>query len=161
MGLSIKVPKLQSIENETQSSYIQAIKNNFAGHQMITILTPGSSQREDLYSAIKKLCCTDIGIPSQVVRCSSFSGNKSALVCQNILLQIVCKLGGQLWGVHIPYSSCMFIGLDTYHSPTQRERSVVGVVASLNTQATLWYSKVYFQNKKKFPIRFKLRYRRL
>ena len=68
MGLSIKVPKLQSIENETQSSYIQAIKNNFAGHQMITILTPGSSQREDLYSAIKKLCCTDIGIPSQVVR---------------------------------------------------------------------------------------------
>ena len=147
LGLNIAKPVLHSIHNENQTAYVQAIKDNFSGYQIITIMTPGSSQRDDRYSAIKRLCCVDIGIPSQVVRASNLANDKIKSVCQNVALQIICKLGGQLWGVHIPYASAMFIGLDTYHSPIHGHRSVVAVVSSYNTQATSWYSKVYFQNR--------------
>ncbi|XP_077008857.1 piwi-like protein 2 isoform X4 [Tamandua tetradactyla] len=66
-------------------------------------------------------------------------------VAQKILLQINCKLGGELWGVDIPLKQLMVIGMDVYHDPSRGMRSVVGFVASINLTFTKWYSRVVFQ----------------
>ncbi|ETE62666.1 Piwi-like protein 2, partial [Ophiophagus hannah] len=66
-------------------------------------------------------------------------------IAQKILLQINCKLGGELWSVDIPLKQLMVIGIDVYHDPTRGKRSMVGFVASTSPIVTRWYSKVIFQ----------------
>lgn len=94
-----------------------------------------SSSREDLYGAIKKLCCVQSPVPSQVgeglgergpagtgkpwaspalffpgfaplqvINAQSLMGQagKMRSVVQKVLLQMNCKMGGELWGVDIP-----------------------------------------------------------
>ena len=51
---------------------------------------------------------------------------KVTSVVQKILLQINCKLGGELWGCSIPLKNLMCIGIDVYHDPSRQRPSVVG-----------------------------------
>ena len=67
-------------------------------------------------------------------------------VVQKIALQINCKLGGELWAVHIPSKTMMVCGMDVYHDPTRKGQSVVGFVASVNASMTRWYSRAKYQS---------------
>ena len=59
--------------------------------------------RTDRYSAIKKFCCRETPILSQVVNtCTISRDHLLSSVAQNVTLQINNKLGGASWGVHIP-----------------------------------------------------------
>jgi len=61
------------------------------------------SSRDDRYNAIKKLCCVEYPVPSQVVMARTIGDQKKLrAVSQKIALQINCKLGGELWSVKIP-----------------------------------------------------------
>lgn len=61
------------------------------------------TSRDDRYSAVKKLCCIDHPVPSQVIIARTISAPpKLTSVSQKIALQVNCKLGGELWGVRIP-----------------------------------------------------------
>lgn len=112
-------------------------------------MTPMASQREDRYGAIKRLCCTDLGIPTQCVRANTLGDvRKVRSICQNIALQIVCKMGGAIWRVQHPMKSVMVIGMDAYHDPRNKSRSVLGFIASIDNQLTRWYSRCFFQDKK-------------
>ncbi|NXE03198.1 PIWL2 protein, partial [Chaetorhynchus papuensis] len=70
--------------------------------QLLLCIIPGG--RDDVYGAIKKLCCVQTPVPSQVINAQSLMGHPGKIrsVVQKVLLQINCKLGGQLWGVDIP-----------------------------------------------------------
>uniref|UniRef100_A0A8D0HC09 Piwi like RNA-mediated silencing 2 n=1 Tax=Sphenodon punctatus TaxID=8508 RepID=A0A8D0HC09_SPHPU len=113
--------------------------------QLVVCIVTGT--RDDLYGAIKKLCCVQSPIPSQVVNARTImtQSNKLRSIATKILLQINCKLGGELWGVDIPLKQLMVIGMDVYHDPSRGMRSVAGFVASLNHALTKWYSRVVFQ----------------
>lgn len=52
-----------------------------------------------------------------------------------------CKLGGTLWKVQIPLQNTMIVGIDTYHEGANRNKSVGGLVASLNSTFTRYYSR--------------------
>ncbi|KAI1291821.1 Piwi-like protein 2 [Halotydeus destructor] len=147
MGFSFAPPNRQEVADDMASSYVNKIRENYNSEvQLVVVMTPGASQREDRYNAIKKVCCCDIGVPSQVLRCNTVSDQRKARsVCQKIALQITCKVGGELWAVQMPLKTAMIIGIDVYHDPTQRGRSVVAFVASINAAVTRWYSKVIFQ----------------
>jgi len=68
------------------------------------------SSRDDRYNAIKKLCCVESPVPSQVVIAKTIGDPKKLrAVTQKIALQINCKLGGELWGVTIPTVSMLLI----------------------------------------------------
>lgn len=153
MGFTFGAPRRVQIANDLPATYCQAIKDNVINTaQLIVLITPGSSQREDRYNAIKKLCCCELPIPSQVVRGSTLNPagqnaqSKFRSVCQKIALQISCKVGGQLWAVKIPFQSCMIVGMDVYHDAAHKGKSVVGVICSINKEVTRWYTRVYFQN---------------
>lgn len=69
--------------------------------QMVVTIFPTS--RDDRYNAIKKLCCVECPVPSQVINARTISQQqKLRSVTQKIALQINCKLGGELWAVKIP-----------------------------------------------------------
>ena len=59
------------------------------------------SIREDRYNAVKKLCCVECPVPSQVIVAAKLKRNIRSIT-QKIALQINCKLGGELWSVNIP-----------------------------------------------------------
>jgi aubergine-like protein len=51
---------------------------------------------------------------------------KVTSVVQKILLQINCKLGGELWGIEVPIGGLMVVGIDVYHDPSRARSSVAG-----------------------------------
>lgn len=69
--------------------------------QLVVTIFPTS--RDDRYNAIKKLCCVECPVPSQVINAITISKKpKLRSVVQKVALQINCKLGGELWSVEIP-----------------------------------------------------------
>ena len=104
---------------------------------------PGS-QRADRYAALKKLCYIERALPNQVVMAKTLMNEKRlGSVVQKILLQINCKLGGDLWGCHIPMPGLMFIGIDVFKDKGT-SGSVTAVVSTLNGQFSKYHSAVLF-----------------
>ncbi len=62
------------------------------------------AQKSDRYAAIKKLCCIEKPVASQVIVLKTISNEKRlSAVAQKVALQINCKLGGELWACQTPY----------------------------------------------------------
>jgi len=73
--------------------------------QLVVAVFPSS--RDDRYNAIKKLCCVECPVPSQVIIAKTIDPKKLRSVTQKIALQINVKLGGELWSVNIPTVSVL------------------------------------------------------
>lgn len=68
LGMFIDQPKLMEVHNSKLDNFVTALNNVIQMNnelQLVVIILP--SIREDLYKAIKKICCGQIGIPSQVI----------------------------------------------------------------------------------------------
>ncbi|EHB06014.1 Piwi-like protein 2 [Heterocephalus glaber] len=147
IGMHMSPPAWVELKDDRIETYIRTIQSVLGVEgkiQVVVCIITGT--RDDLYGAIKKLCCVQSPVPSQVINVRTI-GQPARLrsVAQKILLQINCKLGGELWGVDIPLKQLMVIGMDVYHDPSRGMRSVVGFVASINLTLTKWYSRVVFQ----------------
>ncbi|XP_075411835.1 piwi-like protein 2 isoform X2 [Tenrec ecaudatus] len=147
IGIQMNPPAWVELKDDRVETYIRTIQSLLGAEgklQLVVCIIMGT--RDDLYGAIKKLCCVQSPVPSQVINVRTI-GQPTRLrsVAQKILLQINCKLGGELWGVDIPLKQLMVIGMDVYHDPSRGMRSVVGFVASINLTLTKWYSRVVFQ----------------
>ncbi|XP_073510144.1 piwi-like protein 2 [Phyllobates terribilis] len=147
IGMRVNQPNAIELRDDRVETYARCIRSLLEGEakvQLIVCIISGT--RDDLYGAIKKLCCVQTPVPSQVVNSRTISNpQKLRSIAQKILLQINCKLGGELWGVDIPLKYLMVIGIDVYHDPSRGLRSVTGFVASMNSCLTQWYSRVVFQ----------------
>ena len=62
-------------------------------------------------------------------------------ICSKVLLQMNCKLGGELWGCNVPIDSLMVIGMDVYRDKVGG-RSVAGIVTTLNGSFGKYWSQV-------------------
>jgi aubergine-like protein len=70
---------------------------------MVVCIVPNTNK--DVYDAIKRICCLDTSMPSQVVTSNNLNLNnmfKTKSVITKIAIQMNCKLGGEIWGVNIP-----------------------------------------------------------
>ncbi|XP_069623085.1 piwi-like protein 2 [Ranitomeya imitator] len=147
IGMRVNQPNAIELRDDRVDTYARSIRSLLEGEakvQLIVCIISGT--RDDLYGAIKKLCCVQTPVPSQVVNSRTISNpQKLRSIAQKILLQINCKLGGELWGVDIPLKYLMVVGIDVYHDPSRGLRSVTGFVASMNRCLTQWYSRVVFQ----------------
>lgn len=61
-----------------------------------------SNNKGDRYAAIKKKCCVDRAIPSQVVLKKSMLSKGVMSIATKIVIQLNCKIGGAPWTVNIP-----------------------------------------------------------
>ena len=94
-------------------------------------------------AAIKKLCCIERPVPSQVICLKTISNEKRLqAVAQKVVLQMNCKLGGELWGVQTPFEKLMVVGIDVFHDKSRKSGSIAGVVSSINDSLSRYYSTV-------------------
>ncbi|NXA79985.1 PIWL2 protein, partial [Thryothorus ludovicianus] len=105
MGMQVGQPTVQELRDDRIETYVRTIQSSLGSQdkvQLLLCIIPSS--RDDIYGAIKKICCVQSPVPSQVVNAQSLMGHPGKIrsVVQKVLLQINCKLGGQLWGVDIP-----------------------------------------------------------
>jgi len=108
---------------------------------MVVCVVPNN--RKDRYDAIKKICCVEHPVPSQVVVSRTLSKKQMLMsVCTKIGIQLNCKLGGQVWAVDVPIKKVMVVGIDVYHDSLVKGKSIGGFVASLNNYLTSYFSTI-------------------
>ncbi|KRT80752.1 hypothetical protein AMK59_5119 [Oryctes borbonicus] len=147
LGMEIRKPRMYSLSNDKTNSFVNAC-NQIINDTLQVIVFIFPTIRQDLYSAVKKVVCVHSPIPSQCIISKTLNNQKRIrAVTLKIALQIVCKLGGALWTLHIPCKSWMVIGIDVYHSVTGGKQSVCAFVASLNDTYSRWYSMVTLQDR--------------
>lgn len=146
MGLTIENPIEHLLPDDRNDTYVNALRNLLQPDtQMAVFICPTS--RDDRYAVIKKICCSDQPVASQVINSRTLSNTqKNRSIVQKILMQMNCKLGGSLWTIRIPFKMVMICGMDTYHNPCKQANSVAAFVASLNNTYTKWYSKATIQS---------------
>jgi len=127
-----------------------------------------STKKKDRYDAIKKTCCVDYHVPSQIFTTRELKKSGGAMsVCTNFAIQLNCQLIEDAGALDIPvrYNSTntactyndsghwqfllflqvkklMVIGFDTYHDSTKTGLSVGALVGSLNDTLRRYYSRV-------------------
>lgn len=72
MGMEINMPMFVEVPKNFPESFIHQINSVVQTNsklQLIIVIL--SSQRDDYYNAIKRLCCAQVGIPSQVIKYTS------------------------------------------------------------------------------------------
>jgi aubergine-like protein len=132
MNYEIRDPLMKAILDDKVNSYTSEIelcaqkKPNF-----ILIALP--TNRADRYSAMKRKCLIDLGIPCQVVVKNKTMNHKSlGSICTKLAIQINCKLGGVPWMVRIPVSKMMVVGFDVSHHPRDKSKSIGALVCSMD-----------------------------
>ncbi|XP_071451849.1 piwi-like protein Siwi [Hetaerina americana] len=145
MGLHLPEPREVSLEDDRVTTYIQSI-NRFCSPEnrpsLMMVILPNN--RLDRYAAIKKKCCVDSAVPTQLVLAKNLSSSSAMSIATKIAVQINCKIGGAPWTVDIPLEGLMVIGFDVYHDTSQRGTSIGALVSSLDRQLTRYYSSVSF-----------------
>lgn len=146
MGFKCGDPFFFALNDDRTETYLRTIRENLNQKvQCVVCIFPTS--RDDRYAAVKKLCCIESPVPSQMINARTISqANKLRSVTQKVALQINVKLGGELWALNIPMKNVMICGIDVHHDTSKGSRSVGGFVASTNSTFTRWYSRCVFQN---------------
>lgn len=147
IGVKVERPIRVELRDDRTETYVKNIHSQLTSEpniQLVVCIMVGN--RDDLYSAVKKLCCVKSPIPSQAINVRTISQpQKLKSVAQKIILQINSKLGGELWTVNVPLKNLMVVGVDVHHDTSKARQSVMGFVASVNSSLTRWYSRVTFQ----------------
>uniref|UniRef100_A0A1I8IBU2 PIWI-like protein 3 n=2 Tax=Macrostomum lignano TaxID=282301 RepID=A0A1I8IBU2_9PLAT len=145
MGITVAQPSTVALPNDSSGQYQQAIKQHFTT-DLNLVCAVFTSQREERYNMVKRLCCTELVVPSQCLWTKTIGDpKKMGSVAVNVAAQINVKLGGALWGIEIPYDRFMMLGIDVYHADKARTTSYTGIVASVDQACTRWYSRVATQ----------------
>ncbi|KAM8760023.1 piwi-like protein 2 isoform 1-T2 [Acanthopagrus schlegelii] len=147
IGVRLERPIRVELRDDRTETYLKSIHSQLTSEpkmQLVVCIMVGN--RDDLYSAIKKLCCVKSPIPSQAINVRTIAKpQKLRSIAQKILLQMNSKLGGELWTVSVPLKHLMVVGVDVHHDTSKVHQSVMGFVASVNSSLTRWYSRVTFQ----------------
>lgn len=65
LGIRVSLPKVVMLENDRVDTFVNALRSHIKnGVQIAVCIVP--TMRDDRYAAIKKVCCAEIPIPSQV-----------------------------------------------------------------------------------------------
>jgi aubergine-like protein len=116
--------------------------------QVVTIFS--GPQRADRYAAVKKLCYIEKSFNSQCIMQKSLSNEKRMqAVCQKIVLQMNCKLGGELWGCKVPMPNLMVVGMDVYKDKSSGAGggggNIAAIVSSLNGSFSRYHSQIVME----------------
>ena len=113
---------------------------------MMVFIVPNN--RGERYSAIKKICCTEMPVPSQVILKKNLQDKNIMSVMTKVAIQMNCKMGGDAWMINLPSKKFMICGYDTYHDSAQKNRSVCAFVSTYNQSCSRYYSQTAFVQRK-------------
>ncbi|XP_049818094.1 piwi-like protein Siwi isoform X2 [Aethina tumida] len=131
MRWNLKNFKIFPIPRDDTTSYLSQI-DSVLGQNPTIIICILASASADRYSAIKKKCYVDRGVPSQVILAKTLTNKGVMSIATKVAIQLNCKIGGIPWSVHIPVSGLMVVGYDVCRDTTKRGKSYGAMVATLN-----------------------------
>ncbi|XP_053561566.1 piwi-like protein 4 [Bombina bombina] len=144
MGLNIEYPKIAKVE-DSSVSFLRALQQ-FVTPDLQLVFCVLPSNQKDCYDSIKKYLSLERPVPCQCVQSRTLSKQHMLMsVATKIAMQMICKLGGELWAVDIPLKSLMVVGVDVNKDALSKSNSVVGFVASTNSRLTRWFSRCIIQ----------------
>lgn len=135
MHFQIEEPRRVVIPNDSPVVYVEHLSQIVQRDpQLVMCLV--TNDKVDRYAAIKKKCCVERAVPTQVMKTRTITpkgGNVRTLmsVATKVAIQINCKLGGIPWVLKSPLSSVMVIGFDVCRDSKDRSKAFGALVASM------------------------------
>ena len=95
-GIPVSGPRAVKLANDRTDTYLKEMRAIIdPSVQLVVTIFP--QMKSDRYAAVKKLCCLEMPIASQVINSKTISNEKRLTsVVQKVALQINCKLGGEV-----------------------------------------------------------------
>jgi aubergine-like protein len=145
MGINAERPKEVQMNSDNADQYVNTLKQEITDKtQMVVCIV--SSKSKVRYDAIKRICCLERPVPSQVCTSQIVEDlKKGRSVVTKIAIQMNCKLGGEIWQSHIPLKKLMICGVDTYHDSAKKHGSVCAFIATSNPTYTKYFSRATLQ----------------
>lgn len=145
MGIKAHPPYRVEVSNDMPDQLVNCLKQNIKDDTQMVVCVV-SNKRKDRYDAIKKICCLEKPVPSQVCTAQIIDDIKKRMsVVTKIAIQMNCKLGGELWMSNIPMKRTMICGIDTYHDSAKKHGSVCAFIATCNDKYTRYFSRATLQ----------------
>lgn len=96
MGIPVSNPRVVKLKDDRTESYLKELRQLIdPSVQLVVTIFP--QMKSDRYAAVKKLCCVEMPVASQVINLKTISNEKRLVsVVQKVALQINCKLGGEV-----------------------------------------------------------------
>jgi aubergine-like protein len=150
VGINMGNPTPIPVNGFGADPYIHALRDSLTSKKPQFALCVVKSDSKDVYNGIKRICTSDLPVPSQVVKLRTMNNKRIDAVIFKIIVQINCKLGGEPWTIAVPpeLSDTMLIGIDVCHA-TQMGSSVAGFVATVCPSFSKFTSGVFFQERSK------------
>ena len=111
LGVNLAEPRHISMQGNRSGDYMtQLAKLIPTGPEMIFCVVP--NDKGDQYAAIKKKCCIEQPVPSQVVTVSKVLNKEKGYMSMatKVVTQMACKMGAEPWALEIPFKGAMVIG---------------------------------------------------
>ncbi|XP_077286182.1 piwi like RNA-mediated gene silencing protein aubergine [Arctopsyche grandis] len=142
MGFNLPPPLTYEISHDSIGIYITELERIISQKNPSLIFCVISNNKVDLYNAIKKKCCVDRAVPTQIVVGRTLSHKSAMSIATKVAIQMNCKLGGSPWSTMQPVKNLMVIGYDVCHDPRNKSNSYGAMVASINQNQTKYYNAV-------------------
>lgn len=141
----ISEPQYVTIRRDQKEELIREIESiTRKDPQLIMIIAPNN--QADRYQAIKKKCCIDRAIPTQVVVAKTINRNNVMSIATKVAVQMSCKIGGAPWGIKIPLSGMLTIGYDVSYDTKDKKICFGALVATMDQYQSVFYSVVSQHN---------------
>lgn len=112
MNFEIQEPYVNRIHNDDAATYGRELESIRSRSNPVLILCVVPNNRLDRYSVIKKKCCVDRPVPTQVILEKSLKAKSVMSIATKVAIQMNCKVGGIPWSVSIPLTGLMVVGID-------------------------------------------------
>jgi len=145
LGVQLGNPRMISLQGNRAGDYCNQISQIMGNNpELVFCVVP--NEKGDQYSSIKKKCCIEQPVPSQIVTVSKVLNKEKGYMSMatKVVTQMSCKIGGEPWAVEVPIKETMVVGYDTYHDSARKNESVGALVASVNKNFTRYFSCVDF-----------------
>ncbi len=110
------------LEEYSRDRNLYAVLNAIRSDQFQMVVVMVSRRDEVMYQAIKKITCNELGVPSQVITKNILQEKKMMSCVTKVAVQMICKLGGELWGVRavsvfwLQYKYLSLLGIGHSHT---------------------------------------------
>lgn len=122
MNFDIEQPYVYELHTDQAAVYAETLEIVKSKRNPMLIFCVATNNRLDRYSAIKKKCCVDRPVPTQVVLAKSLQAKSQMSIATKVAIQMNCKIGGIPWIVNIPLTSLMVVGFDVCHDTNSRNK---------------------------------------
>lgn len=142
ISFRINKPSVQWLREDKASTYVETLEYLLSKSVPELVFCVVSNNRSDRYAAIKKKCCIDRPIPSQVFLQKNLDGKNAMSIATKVAIQMNCKLGGAPWTIENSVKGLMAIGFDVCRDATTKGKNYLAMVATVDQRLTRYFSLI-------------------